>query len=68
MTLSTSTVKMSKQLKRLKIKHCMDWKERDKHKIESSWLYKLISSLAPASVGWIIFISAIFILAWGVNP
>lgn len=37
--------KVSKQLKKLRIKHIMDWEELDRKKLEGSPIYKAISVL-----------------------
>jgi len=55
--MSHITATMSKRLKKLRVKHIMDWEELERQQIKSSWIYKAIDAATPSIIGWVVLIT-----------
>jgi len=44
---------LSKRLKKLRVKHIMNWEELEQQTMHDSWMYKLINACSPRVIGWI---------------
>lgn len=56
------SVNRSAQFKKLRLKHCMNWEERDAAALQRSLIYRTISALSPRIVFWICIIVLSIIL------
>lgn len=58
------SLRRKNQIKSLRVRHTLDWDKKERYKLEGSWIYKLIDSLSPVSIGWLTLLSALAILIW----